>query len=443
MLSTERRRRAVHKLAVTAAALAVCVLPTACDYSLVNPAGAPAGPTGGTSGDDTDDPVVVPVGNTSNSAPTTAGQQRFRDRDRDRDRRDRDRTRTRTPRPTTPPVANPPVVDPSNPEEPPPASNPEEPPPPPSSENPAPGAASGVVPPGGKDGQDNATTLTPDTVLGRDCSKSELPLHDGFQSEGATCVATQMGEVAATGDLPQLMITQAPANVEVGAAFQLVVSTRNLVRDRFLGAAVGGYYLEASFLNDQGLQRGHFHTGCRMISNNVNEPPNAAPQAERSPFFVATQDGGGGADADSVTIDVPGDKTAQAGIMQCASWAGDGSHRTPMMSFANQIPAFDTVRITIGGAAAAPVPAEPPAEAPATDATPAPESTEPAANDNGAAQQEGDNNAEAEQPASDAPASNDADEPAAPASNAAASGGQESLDQRFAELREQRDAEEN
>ena len=33
--------------------------------------------------------------------------------------------------------------------------------------------------------------------------------------------------------------------------------------------------------------------------------------------------------------------------MQCTSWAGDGSHRTPMMTKANQTPAIDSVRIDI------------------------------------------------------------------------------------------------
>ena len=37
--------------------------------------------------------------------------------------------------------------------------------------------------------------------------------------------------------------------------------------------------------------------------------------------------------------------------MQCTSWAGDGSHRTPMMSRANQTPAIDSVRILIDGRA--------------------------------------------------------------------------------------------
>ena len=60
-----------------------------------------------------------------------------------------------------------------------------------------------------------------------------------------------MGEVAAENKLPSLLITKAPKTVGVGQGFQLEVSTRNLVRDRFLGAAAGGYYLESSFLNGE------------------------------------------------------------------------------------------------------------------------------------------------------------------------------------------------
>jgi hypothetical protein len=47
-----------------------------------------------------------------------------------------------------------------------------------------------------------------------------------------------------------------------------------------------------------------------------------------------------------VSIQVPG--LPQAGTAQCASWAGDGSHRIPMMQRANQTPAFDAVRIQVG-----------------------------------------------------------------------------------------------
>jgi hypothetical protein len=129
--------------------------------------------------------------------------------------------------------------------------------------------------------------------------------------------------------------------VKADEEFTITVSTRNLVRDRFLGAAAGGYYLESSFLNEAGIQRGHFHTACRMLES-TDEAPDAAPDPE---FFLATQDNQGGEDADFVDITVSG--MPNAGTAQCAVWAGDGSHRVPMMQRANQTPAFDVVRITV------------------------------------------------------------------------------------------------
>jgi hypothetical protein len=33
------------------------------------------------------------------------------------------------------------------------------------------------------------------------------------------------------------------------------------------------------------------------------------------------------------------------GLAECAAWAGDGSHRIPMMESVQAIPAFDIVRI--------------------------------------------------------------------------------------------------
>jgi hypothetical protein len=209
----------------------------------------------------------------------------------------------------------------------------------------APGGANGfdAVPPldGGAKGANNGLD-----VLGRDCTNSGLPPHTGFQEAEAQCVETAMGAVANEENLPSLVITDSPKQVAVGQAFDLQVSTRNLVRDRFLGAAAGGYYLEASFLDEDGLQRGHFHTACRILPTNEEGKVVAAPDSSGAPaFFVATQDNGGGADADTVTINVPGIKTA--GELQCTSWAGDGSHRTPMMTKANQTPAIDSVRITV------------------------------------------------------------------------------------------------
>jgi hypothetical protein len=175
-------------------------------------------------------------------------------------------------------------------------------------------------------------------ILGNNCDASDRDPHTGFQ-EGDKCVSTAFGEVGPAGDNPSLLITEFPETVGVNEPFEIKVVTRNLVRDRFLGAADGGYYLESSFLNGEGLQRGHFHTACRIIDA---EPPSPDPDPE---FFLATQDNEGGRGPDEVVIEVPGIDTA--GQIQCSSWAGDGSHRIPMMERANQTPAFDSVRITV------------------------------------------------------------------------------------------------
>jgi hypothetical protein len=178
-------------------------------------------------------------------------------------------------------------------------------------------------------------------ILANTCEDSTLAPHDGFQ-KGDRCVSTEFGEVGLAANNPSLLITEAPTNVDVNTAFTLKVSTRNLIRDRFLAAGQGGYYVESSVLKDD-LVRGHFHTACRMLAN-TNEAPAPDPVPA---FFVATEDSQGSATPDTVTINVPGLPTA--GTAQCASWAGDGSHRIPMMERANQTPAFDAVRITVGG----------------------------------------------------------------------------------------------
>ncbi|GAA4713769.1 hypothetical protein GCM10023215_65980 [Pseudonocardia yuanmonensis] len=175
-------------------------------------------------------------------------------------------------------------------------------------------------------------------VLARDCSESDLPPHDGFQ-KGDRCVSTAFGEVGDANQNPSLLITEFPQQVAEGQPFSIDVTTRNLKRDRFLGAAAGGYYLESSLLDENGIQRGHFHTACRMISVDGAPAPGDKPA-----FFVATQDNKGGAGESTVTIDVTG---LPKGIAQCSSWAGDGSHRIPMMERADQTPAFDSVRIRV------------------------------------------------------------------------------------------------
>jgi hypothetical protein len=185
-----------------------------------------------------------------------------------------------------------------------------------------------------------STSSAPLEILGNNCDKSRLQAHDGFQN-GNRCVSTAFGEVSEQSKNPTLLIVRAPLRVRVGEAFTIQVATRNLVRDRFLAAGKGGYYLESSFLTADGLVRGHFHSACRMLSSTRSAPDPAPVPA----FFVATEDGGGDGNSSTVTINVTGMPTA--GIAQCASWAGDGSHRIPMMQRANQIPAFDSVRIFV------------------------------------------------------------------------------------------------
>ncbi|WP_107269926.1 LPXTG cell wall anchor domain-containing protein [Plantactinospora sp. BC1] len=218
-------------------------------------------------------------------------------------------------------------------------------------------------------------------ALGDDCEASDLPAHTGFQ-DGGRCVATAFGEVGSAEQNPTLLITQAPRTVRAGQPFRLVVSTRNLVRDRFLPAGRGGYYLESSLLTEEGLVRGHFHTACRMLTS-TSEAVDPAPVPA---FFVATEDGKGGDEPDSVIIEVPGLPTA--GLAQCSSWAGDGSHRIPMMVRANQIPALDSVRILVRPPAEEPPAEEPPAEEPPAEEPPAeePGNEEPPAEEPGGEQ---------------------------------------------------------
>ena len=176
-------------------------------------------------------------------------------------------------------------------------------------------------------------------ILGDSCADSRLPAHDGFQV-GGRCVSTEFGEVGPAANNPTLLISQAPSRVRVNRPFTLQVSTRNLVRDRFLPAKDGGYYKESAYLTPEGLVRGHFHVACRMLSGRQAPDPAPAPA-----FFAATEDGRGGATPDTVTVQIPG--LPSTGIAQCAAWAGDGSHRPPMMERANQIPAFDAVRVVV------------------------------------------------------------------------------------------------
>ncbi|MFC4943849.1 hypothetical protein [Pseudonocardia sp. GCM10023141] len=300
----ERQRSSRRRLGIVVLAILVCILPTACDAAYgATPKGSQSPPGtgtgtgstgtgaaghGGHAGHGAPAPTVAPTV-APGTAPTTAPNSGTA--------------------PTTAPAATTT----------------------PATTSPAPTSGGAAPAPPVDNGLD---------LLGRDCTGSDLTPHTGFQIAPA-CVSTEFGEVADEDKSPSLLITDAPTTIAAGTPFTIKVSTRNLVRDRFLGAAAGGYYLESSFLTPDGLQRGHFHTACRMLPS-TTAAPDAAPVPD---FFLATQDGGGGATPDTVSVTVPG--LPSKGTAQCTSWAGDGSHRIPMMQRANQTPAVDSVRITV------------------------------------------------------------------------------------------------
>jgi hypothetical protein len=305
----------MRRYVIAAVAAIGCLLPAACDVAAASPSYNADRPGQGQQGGGRHNGGTKPTGANSTGANSTGANSTGAN------------STGSSGAPATSAVGDPavdPTDDPANPADPAATVDP--------SVDPSATVAPTVAPPAGENnGLD---------VLARDCSNSKLAPHDGFQKAPA-CVSTAFGEVADQDNDPTLLITDSPRFVRANTAFTLKVSTRNLIRDRFLGAAVGGYYLESSVLKD-GIQRGHFHTACRMLSSLRTAPePGPVPA-----FFVATQDNAGGATPDTVTVNVTG--LPSRGIAQCAVWAGDGSHRIPMMERANQTPAFDAVRILVG-----------------------------------------------------------------------------------------------
>src|SRR3954468_9085643 len=124
------------------------------------------------------------------------------------------------------------------------------------------------------------------TPLARNCDQTQFDIHDGFQ-EAPACVTTEMGEVAAQQNNPSVLINDAPRAVRVGQNIQIRVSSRNLVRDRFLAAGQGGYYLESGLLNGAGLTRGHLHTACRMVGDATPRSPRTGKPRLSLPRTVA------------------------------------------------------------------------------------------------------------------------------------------------------------
>lgn len=178
-------------------------------------------------------------------------------------------------------------------------------------------------------------------VLGpKDCSESKLNAHTGFQVAPA-CIGIAFGEVPSQSDSPSLIISRAPHFARANQPFTWTVITDNLDRSEFPPAAQGGYYAQASRLNQNGVVLGHTHNGCYTLPS-AGQPANGS---ERALFFIATEDNQGADGApSSYTVTVPG---LPAGQYRCMSWAGTASHGVPMNQFANQQIAADVFRITV------------------------------------------------------------------------------------------------
>ena len=187
----------------------------------------------------------------------------------------------------------------------------------------------------------SSSTTPPLDIQATSCSESRLEGHTGFQEDARRCVSTDHGEVGELSKNPTALIVQFPEDgVRVGQPFQVVISTRNIIRDRFLAAAQGGYYAEMDQLAANGLAHGHAHFACNVLPNT-----NEAPAPRRSQFFVAIEDEAGSETPDRITVNVTGLPTA--GTASCNLWLGASSHRLPMMAFANSVPGFDAVRFEV------------------------------------------------------------------------------------------------
>jgi len=182
------------------------------------------------------------------------------------------------------------------------------------------------------------TTATPPAILTNTCTDSALPPHDGFE-QAPRCVATDAGEVPTA--TPAVLLARFPRIVRAGQPFQVTLSTRNLVRDRFLKAAEGGYYREMSVLDPGGVVRGHLHLYVQALTDGASVPDADATPLE---FFRAVEDGGGGAGLSRVSVSVAG---LTAGPKRLCVTMGDGSHRVPLMRAAKLAAGIDCVRIRV------------------------------------------------------------------------------------------------
>jgi hypothetical protein len=187
-------------------------------------------------------------------------------------------------------------------------------------------------------GEPTTTAAGGPQILTDTCADSQLPPHDGFE-RAPRCVATDAGEVPVA--TPAVLISHFPRLARAGRPFQVTLSTRNLVRDRFLKAAEGGYYKEMSVLDQGGIVRGHLHVYVQGLTDGATVPDADATPLE---FFRAVEDGGGGAGVSRVAVAVGG---LAAGPKRLCVTLGDGSHRVPLMRAAKLAAGIDCVRMFV------------------------------------------------------------------------------------------------
>jgi hypothetical protein len=153
-------------------------------------------------------------------------------------------------------------------------------------------------------------------------------------------VAVAQGEVPDLAHTPSVLLVDVPARVLEGQPFQVGVSTRNILRDRFLSAAQGGYYAEMSVLDRAtGVVRGHMHVYAQSLGDG-----RVAPADPHLAFFKAVEDKVGGVGPDLVRVEVAG---LPAGLTRVCVTLGDGSHRPPMMAEAKLAAGVDCVRVRV------------------------------------------------------------------------------------------------
>ncbi len=174
-------------------------------------------------------------------------------------------------------------------------------------------------------------------------ARASCPPHDGFQKAPA-CVSTAFGEVRPSRQGPVAAHHRLPAAV-VRAEHRVHAQGQHQQPGARPVPRRGGRRLLPRELRAQ--RQGH---PARALPHRVPDavqperprptPPRCPPSSWRRRTTAAAPP--------RTRCRSTSPVCRRRGIAQCTVWAGDGSHRIPMMERANQTPAFDSVRILVG-----------------------------------------------------------------------------------------------